>query len=245
MTFKAFIFGLLASFGFPWIFAIILPYYSMNSEELIEYGDGDPEAGVYSTVRSGRLSEGSKIYGQEGCSTCHTQLIRPTYAGWDVHRDEWAGLRKSLDNPDDTRRETLSSDYKGEQTAHIGQSRVGPDLSNLGRRLDYHLKDDEMTPRRWVLEHLYSPRTTLNYRNGAQDIAANSSCPSKHGLFKVVDVYGATGSYLSADVGEGKGVLPTGRAETLANYLISLKKDTLGNPLPLALNPNPEAPASE
>ena len=244
MTFKAFIFGLLASFGFPWIFAIILPYYSMNSEEVTNYGEDDSVQGVYQQTRSGRVSEGSKIYGQEGCTTCHTQLIRPTYAGWDVYRDEWAGLRKTLNNPD-TRRETLSSDYQGEQIAHIGQSRVGPDLANLGRRLDYHLKGDEMSPRRWVLEHLYNPRATQNYRDGAQDIAANSSCPSKRGLFKVVDVYGATGSYLSADVGEGKGVLPTSRAETLASYLISLKKDTLGNPLPLALNPNPEAPASE
>ena len=36
----------------------------------------------------------------------------------------------------DTRRETNAYDFIGEKFAHIGVTRMGPDLSNLGRRLD-------------------------------------------------------------------------------------------------------------
>lgn len=244
MTFKAFIFGLLASFGFPWLIAVVIPFSTMRNLEPVSYGEEDKLSGVYIPKRDGRISEGSKIYGQEGCYQCHTQLIRPTYAGNDVFRDEWAGLRKTLDNPD-TRRETLAVDYKGEHVAHVGQSRVGPDLSNLGRRLSYHLQGTGTSPEEWILKHLYNPRGTKNYRVGSQAIMERSSCPAKTRLFDEVEVSGAGGGLLPVQIEDGKGIRPNDRARQLASYLVSLKKDTLGQPLPKALNQNPQAPVAE
>ncbi|MFT6181298.1 MAG: cytochrome c oxidase cbb3-type subunit 2 [Akkermansiaceae bacterium] len=246
MTFKAFIFGLLVSFGFPWLVAVVIPFSTMNSPEPIEYEEGAAVSGVYIPKRDGRVSEGSKIYGQEGCYQCHTQLIRPTYAGNDVFRDEWAGLRKTADNPD-TRRETLATDFEGEEVAYIGQSRVGPDLSNLGRRLAHHLKGTGVSPEDWLFRHLYNPRdpNMVNYRIGTQDIPERSSCPSKRNLFEEVNVYGAGADVLPLQIEDGKGIRANDRARQLVSYLASLKKDTLGQPLPEALNYNPKAPVAE
>lgn len=244
MTFKAFIFGLLATFGLPWLVVIVIPFFTMSSAEPIQYEEGATVSGVFIPKRDGRVNEGSLVYGQEGCYQCHTQLIRPTYAGNDVFRDEWAGLRKSADNPD-TRRETLSVDYQDEKVAHIGQNRIGPDLSNLGRRLEHHLKGTGTSPEEWLLNHLYNPREVVNYRIGSQDLPVNSSCPSKRSLFEEVEVHGAGSGVLALQIEEGKGVRAKDRARQLVSYLASLKKDTLGQPLPEALNYNPKAPVAE
>ena len=116
MKFKAFIFGLLASFGLPWLLAIVVPFSTMRNLDPAKYAgmEIDGGEGIYIPKRDGRISEGSDVYGQEGCYYCHTQLVRPTYAGSDVWRADWGGLKKSADNPD-TRRETLSTDYDGEK----------------------------------------------------------------------------------------------------------------------------------
>ncbi len=244
MTFKAFIIGLLASFGLPWLVAVVIPFSTMRSMDPIPYEEGAAVTGNFVLKRDGRINEGSKIYGQEGCYQCHTQLIRPTYAGNDVFRDEWAGLRKSADNAD-TRRETTAWDFDGEDVAHIGMSRVGPDLSNLGRRLETHLKGTGDSPEDWILRHLYNPRGVKNYRIGSQDIKERSSCPSKKNLFNVVEVHGAGGGLLPVQIEDGKGVRPNDRARQLASYLVSLRKDTLRQPLPAVLNQNPQAPVTE
>ncbi|MEJ6581704.1 MAG: hypothetical protein QNL33_12745 [Akkermansiaceae bacterium] len=244
MTFKAFIFGMLASFGLPWLFAVVLPFSKMRSLEPVKFEEDAAVSGVYSIKRDGRITEGSKIYGQEGCYQCHTQLIRPTYAGWDVHRDEWAGLRVSADNAEDTRRETLPTDFEGEKVAHVGISRLGPDLSNFGRRIGFYLKQGEYTPEEWVLLHLYNPRGLPNYLDD-QRVPEKSTCPSKGGMFDEVPSYQAGDDALPLATPDGLAVVPNDRARALASYLLSLKKDTLGQPLPKALNFNPEAPQAE
>lgn len=244
MTFKAFIFGMLATFGLPWLFAVVLPFAKMRSLEPVEFEEGAKASGVYMLKRDGRVREGSQIYGQEGCYQCHTQLIRPTYAGWDVHRDEWAGLRVSADNPEDTRRETLATDFADEKVAHVGISRLGPDLSNFGRRIGFYLKEGEYTPEQWVLLHLYNPRGLPNYLD-SQRIPDGSTCPSKGGMFDEVPSYQAGDDALPLETPEGLAIVPNDRARALASYLLSLKKDTLGQPLPKELNFNPEAPQAE
>lgn len=238
MTFKAFLFGLLGTFGIPWLLVVVVPFTTMRQLEPVPYDGEDEAAGVYIPKRDGRITEGSLIYGQEGCYQCHTQVIRPTYAGNDVFRDEWAGLRKGDKVDKDTRRETLPTDFDQEQVAHVGVSRVGPDLSNFGRRLSHYLDGSDTTPEEWVLMHLYNPREVFRYDN-PKETALNSTCPPKGGFFKEVDVYGSASRTLPVGIEEGKGVVPTDRARALASYLISLKKDTLGNPLPAPLNFEP------
>lgn len=246
MKFKAFILGLLVTFGLPWLLAIVAPFSSMRSLEPAEYAglEIDGGEGAFELKRSGRIAEGSDIYGAEGCYYCHTQLIRPTYAGSDLWRADWAGLKKTADHPD-TRRETLVGDYKGEKVAHIGVMRVGHDLSNLGRRLDFHLKSNPLTPEQWLYLHLYNPRDTTPYRIGSQDIKEKSACPSKGGLFKEVSKNLAGADALHVDAPDGQAIVPNDRARALVSYLISLKKDTMDQPLPKSLNYNPSQPAAE
>lgn len=245
MTFKAFIFGLLGTFGLPWLIAVVIPYSEMRTLDPVIYEEGAKVSGPYTPARAGRITEGSRIYGQEGCYQCHTQVIRPTYAGNDVHRDEWAGLRQKGSDVADSRRETNAFDFQQEEVAHVGMSRVGPDLSNFGRRLAYYLKANksDLTSEEWILMHLYNPRDLPGYQDGNKPY--DSACPSKGGLFDEVAVHGSGSGVLPVHIKEGKGIKPTDRARALASYLTSLTKDTLQNPLPDALNYNPLAPATE
>lgn len=238
MSFKLFLFGLIASFGLPWLIAVVIPYSKMRNLELVEYAglEEDGGEGTYAPKRDGRITEGSKIYGQEGCYYCHTQLIRPTYAGSDIWRKDWGGLAKSADNLVDTRRETNAFDFQDEKVAHIGISRVGPDLSNLGRRISNALKPGGITGEEWILNHLYNPRENKGYRPDDQDLHQKSTCPSKPGLFEIVDAMQARSGALKVKAPEGKAIIATDRARALASYLLSLKKDTLNQPLPKSLN---------
>ncbi|MGE9268795.1 MAG: hypothetical protein ACQKBY_11935 [Verrucomicrobiales bacterium] len=230
MNLKTFIIGLLVSFGLPWFLVLAIPYSVMNNLKSPAYDEeADGSEGVYEVKRAGSVAQGSTIYGQEGCYYCHSQLIRPTYAGNDMWRGDWAGLRKNADHGD-TRRETNEFDFAGEKVAHVGITRVGPDLSNFGRRLETYLKaDPEFTAEEWVFVHLYNPR-------GKRGLFINSVCPSKPGLFKEVDARGAQGDALPVAAPEGRAIVPTERAKALASYLISLKKDNLDNPVPAAMN---------
>ncbi len=247
MSFKAFIIGLTLTFGLPWVITIVLPYSFMRTLETVNYAgiEEDGGEGPYLPKRDGRIKEGSEIYGQEGCYYCHSQLIRPTYAGSDIWRKDWGGLAKTLDHHD-TRRETNAFDYQDEAVAHIGISRVGPDLSNFGRRVTNALTLGGITPEEWVLNHLYNPRAKKGYR-GAEDqnLYKKSVCPSKPSLFKTVDASMARAGALKVDAPEGKAIVPTDRARALASYLISLKKDTLHQKLPKALDYGPKTEKAE
>ncbi len=246
MKFKAFIFGLLASFGLPWLLAIVVPFSTMRSLDPAKYAgmEIDGGEGIYIPKRDGRISEGSDVYGQEGCYYCPPQLVRPTYAGSDVWRADWGGLKKSADNPD-TRRETLSTDYDGEKIAHIGVMRVGHDLSNLGRRLETNLKGTQLSPETWMFLHLYNPRGIAPYRKNSQDREERSACPSKPGLFNEVSKNIAGFDALPVAAPEGKAIVPSDRARALVSYLVSLKKDTLEQPVPQDLNYNPIQPVAK
>ena len=247
MKFKAFIFGLLVSFGLPWLFAIAIPFTQMRGLETVKV---EETGETYVFKRDGRVTEGSQIYGQEGCYYCHSQLIRPTTIGKDTWRADWAGLPKNVENGhDDTRRETLPTDFEGEDFAHTGQMRVGPDLSNLGRRLTQpssvkHLAEIGLTPETWLYHHLYNARGVDGFREGNDDLERNSACPSKKGLFNEADSSTARGAVVSAQnkAGEEIALIPTDRARALVSYLLSLKKDTMAQPVPEKLNFNPATP---
>ena len=93
--------------------------------------------------------------------------------------------------------------------------------------------------------HLYNPQEVERY-DRPEERAFDSVCPPKGGLFEEVNVYGAGSRMLPVKVKDGKGIKPTDRARALASYLVSLKKDNNPrNPLPAALNFNPEAIASD
>ena len=152
-----------------------------------------------------------------GCNQCHSQLVRPTYAGSEMFREDWGGLAGDPDRGD-TRRETSVYDFEGEEFAFIGQARLGPDLSNLGRRLEARLGADDPTPEEWLYLHLYDPRGEAE--------RASSLCPSFRFMFEEIPVRGARRSDALPVAGDpAKQLLPKPEARALVSYLLNLRKD--------------------
>ncbi len=143
------ILGLVVCFAFPWIFLLMMPYVSEAKVAPVGYTAEDEVEGISayperSTLRYGSSDYGAQVYAAEGCAYCHTQMVRPTYAGPDMWRYGWGGREA-----DGLARETRPEDYLGESFAHLGYQRLGQDLSNVGHRLT----------REELHRHLYDPRS--------------------------------------------------------------------------------------
>lgn len=225
MSLRTFLTGLLASFGIAWLAVVVVPYLKMNRLEPIAHQGSDATGGVFFPKRTGRIVDGAKVYAANGCYQCHTQVVRPTYAGTDMFRKDWGGLKEDADRGD-TRRETNAWDFQGESFAQIGLTRMGPDLSNFARRLQgLYLKKGE-SPEAWVHAHLY------NARNNPE--LWQSNCPPHPFLYEVREIKGQRSlEALAVPSPEGTEVVPSAEAKALASYLLSLKKD---QPVPAALD---------
>lgn len=233
MSFRTFLLGLSLSFGVAWLAVVIIPFYQMRGiEPLVFTEEADGIDGVYVPKRAGRIADGSLVYAQNGCYLCHTQVIRPTYAGNDMFRPDWAG-RSADEIRGDTRRETNVFDFEGEKFAHIGVVRLGPDLSNLGHRVELDYATDS-SAEQWLFTHLYNPRHWPERRD--------SVCPSVRFLFDEREIKGQpSDDALPFTNKEGKQILPSSDAKALVSYLLSLKKDQA---VPSALNFAPSAAAN-
>ena len=233
MTFKTFIIGLLASFGVPWLAVVAIPFTTMNNLEMVSYDkDIDGREGTYAPSRSGAISQGSQVYGQEGCYYCHSQLVRPTFAGNDLWHDGLGGLRPPSTSSPDYRRATNQFDYQDEKIAHIGLSRMGLDLSNLVRRVEGRAAERNISVEEWLYLHLYNPRN----RGDIERLNHRIICPSKHNLFDEVSEMQAGGDALPLQTPDGVAVVPNSRGKALVSYLLSLKKDNKDNPVPASMS---------
>lgn len=233
MSLRTFLIGLVASFGLPWLVLLVLPFARMRALEVVRYDQAaDKKATLYHPKRAGRTANGALVYAANGCYQCHTQVVRPTYAGNDMYRPDWGGLADDADRGD-TRRETNAWDFQGERYAQLGVARIGPDLSNVGRRVDRYAAEEGISPEQWVLRHLYDPR--------ANPRRANSVCPAHRFLFEEKPRYGATrADALPVPAKHGGQVVPGSDARALAGYLLGLRKD---DALPAAVNPAPKPAA--
>lgn len=218
MSFRTFILGLSASFGIAWLAVVVVPFIKMRNLAPIQLSEAqDGATGIFFPKRTGRVADGALVYAENGCYLCHSQVVRPTYAGNDLYRPDWGGLKADPDRGD-TRRETNAYDFFGEKFAQIGVSRMGPDLSNLGRRVEsiYAAGGD---PTEWLYAHLYNPR--------AEAKRWKSTCPSYRFLFeeRPVNGDGAVGDALPFGAKDGMVMVPSSDAKALVSYLLSLKKD--------------------
>lgn len=140
-----------AAFALPWLTLIVIPFISFSNFEPVAYAEGEEvDGGVLSypdraLQRHGASDYGRKIYAAEGCSYCHTQVVRPTYAGPDMWRPGWGGREEEK-----LARETQPYDYSTEAFALLGYQRIGQDLSNLGHRI---------TTRELMHQHLSDPKS--------------------------------------------------------------------------------------
>jgi cytochrome c oxidase cbb3-type subunit II len=139
------------SFLLPWLFLIVIPFIGASNAEPVAYGaDEEMEGGVLaypdkSFLRHGASDYGRQIYAAEGCAYCHTQMVRPTYAGPDMWRPGWGGREA-----EGLARETQPMDYVMEDFALLGYQRIGQDLSNVGHRI---------TTRELMHRHLSDPKS--------------------------------------------------------------------------------------
>lgn len=233
MSFRTFFLSLSASFGVAWLAMVIVPYLKMRSIEPVSMGeDAQGTNAVYIPKRAGRIPDGAQVYAANGCYMCHTQLVRPDYAGNDVFRKDFAGFVGVVDDiPVDTRRETNVFDYQGEKFAQIGINRIGPDLSNLGVRVEklYATRDSGISGEQWLYQYLYNPRLDPK--------RSHSNCPSFRFLFEEKKITGNPSDEALPFKGEnGEEVVPTREARALVSYLLSLKKD---NPVPAVFDFKP------
>lgn len=228
MSLRTFILCLSASFGVAWLSIIIVPFIQMRNLAPIQLDEAtDGATGIFYPKRTGRIANGALVYAENGCYLCHTQLVRPTYAGNDLYRPDWGGLKADPDRGD-TRRETNAYDFFGEKFAQIGVSRMGPDLSNLGRRAEsiYAAGGD---PAKWLFAHLYNPRQEAK--------RWKSTCPSFRFLFEERRITGSPSKDAFSVDADGKWEMVPGEdAKALVSYLLSLKKDQA---VPAVLNFGP------
>ena len=229
MSLRHFILGLSVSFGVAWMAVIVIPFFKMRNIHPVALTE-EPGSDPYFPKRTGRVADGAKVYAENGCYVCHTQLVRPTYAGNDMFRPDWGGLKSDPDRGD-TRRETNEFDFQYEKFAQIGVNRFGPDLSNIGRRIESLYAPAPDSPSRWLYAYLYNPRYEAN--------RAKSGCPGFRFLFDKQKIGGGP-SVDAVTFSDGKSpgdenhvYVPSSDARALVSYLLNLKKD---QPVPDSLN---------
>ncbi len=110
--------GIFGTFAFSWAGLTMIPNAQIGHLDPQFDEDGnDP----YPAPKSGMAEKGRRIYVANGCVYCHSQQVRPDYAAADIDR-KW-GERRSAPR-----------DYVFERPALLGKMRMGPDLSNIGKR---------------------------------------------------------------------------------------------------------------
>ncbi len=210
---KKFIYGLGICFGLPWLIMIIIPALKAQKLMPLPYDkDRDGVEGIY--PGAGIYRQGQLVYAREGCSQCHTQMIRPSFAGMmDATKKGWSSDQSEI--PSEPARSSNMRDYLGEPIAFLGVQRTGPDLANAG----YRLKDKAA-----MHVHLYAPRAVSEW----------SIMPGFRHLY-VTQVIQGNGSPDALDLPKeyapkkGFEIVPSLEANELVNYISSLKKDA---PLP-------------
>jgi cytochrome c oxidase cbb3-type subunit 2 len=161
----------------------------------------DEDAGLtYPLIRSGLAEQGKQVYQQHGCVYCHTQQLRPV----DVEKGSNRGWGP---------RRTVARDYIYDQPVLLGSNRVGPDLSNAGKRQINKTQVDT----NWYHVNLYAPKA----------LQPNSSMPAYTFLYKEQKIGGSASIHAlklpeGVTVKPGHEIVPTPEATALVAYLQSL-----------------------
>ena len=180
---------------------------TLSTEELEDDGDGnlvmvdgDP---MYPRLEGGVALQGKQVYIEMGCIYCHSQQLRRESHGADMDRG-W-GPRASV-----------ARDYITQKRVLLGTMRTGPDLTNVGGRLQGDAGRD------WHHKHLYNPQIT----------SKGSIMPPFAFLYTLRKIDGdpsVNAISIPADseyaLEPGFEIVPTRRAVALVEYLLSLKID--------------------
>jgi len=110
--------GIFGTFAFSWTGLTLIPNWQIGH---LDPQSDEEQTDIYPQPKSGMAQRGQKIYAANGCVYCHSQQVRADYAASDIDR-KW-GTRRSAPR-----------DYIFERPAFLGKMRLGPDLSNIGKR---------------------------------------------------------------------------------------------------------------
>jgi cytochrome c oxidase cbb3-type subunit 2 len=151
------------------------------------------EGAAFPARAPGVAARGMLVYRELGCAACHTQQVRRPGFGTDKERG-WGD------------RQSVARDYIYQTRVQLGQTRIGPDLTNFGERAAKAGTDQG--------------RLFLNL------YAGQGSMPVYPFLFDERRIVGQPAKQaLPVKSRPGYEVVPTRRAEALAAYLLSLKAD--------------------
>jgi len=110
--------GFFGTFAFSWVGLTVIPNIQIGA---LNPQSDEEGTDTYPMPRSGMAERGQRVYAANGCIYCHSQQVRPDYASADMDR-KW-GERRSAPR-----------DYLFDRPVVLGQERLGPDLSNVGKR---------------------------------------------------------------------------------------------------------------
>ena len=189
--------GLLAVFLTSWRVRVCVPYFQMGRRDAdVDEITQDQTPAAF----SGLAEQGRQVYAANGCVYCHSQQVGSRAFDSDIDRG-WGERR------------TVARDYLRDRAAYLGNSRMGPDLANVGSRRD---KAD------WLYAHFYEPGV----------VSPGTNCPPLRFLFdrrKIagqpsVDAIQVEGE--EAPSAHEQEVVPAHDAKALAAYLLSLKRSS-------------------
>ena len=164
------------------------------SESLGEDNEIPEDADLFPMPLPGLAELGSSEYLALGCNTCHTQQVRMVEAGFDVERG-WG------------KRPSMARDYIYQKHVMLGNTRIGPDLTNLGTRVI----DTE-----WLHKHLFEP----------QAVVPESVCPPSPFLYDLREFSSDHSIELfDEENNSSRFIVPSSRATRIVAYLQSLKQD--------------------
>jgi cytochrome c oxidase cbb3-type subunit 2 len=110
--------GIFATFAFSWIGLALVPNFQIGH---LDPQSDEEGTDVYPVPQSGMAERGRKIYTANGCYYCHSQQVRPDSDSADIER-KWGNRRSA------------PRDYIYGHPVLLGEMRLGPDLSNIGKR---------------------------------------------------------------------------------------------------------------
>jgi cytochrome c oxidase cbb3-type subunit II len=187
-------------------FALAFSWTGIVLVNQISFGDLKPvydesEGKAFPQQTAGLAARGKLVYQDLGCVYCHTQQVRRPGYGADIERG-WG------------ERQSVARDYIRESRVLLGTMRTGPDLRNMGAR------QVGAGGRDWHYAHFYDPQIT----------SKGSVMPPFRFLFETRAIIGepspkAIQRLLPAAYQPAPGyeIVPTERAESLVEYMLSLK----------------------
>jgi cbb3-type cytochrome oxidase cytochrome c subunit len=110
--------GIFGTFAFSWVGLTVLPNWQIGH---LNPQSDEEGTDTYPQPQSGMFERGAHVYAANGCIYCHSQQLRPEYAGADIERG-WGNRRSA------------PRDYIFERPVFLAKMRMGQDIANIGAR---------------------------------------------------------------------------------------------------------------